>query len=99
MAATLDHLIQYQAMMAKPIWSYCLLKFPKVQFILRRQKEREEEARQAMIEQQFQVIEHIAEAVVAEAQAQGVEIGPEAIAQLMEMVKEAGAELEGEVAE
>ena len=99
-AATLDHLIQYQAIDGE---TYLELlppeSFPKVQYILRRQKEREMEARQAMIEQQFQVIEHMAEEVVAQAQAQGVEITPEAIAQLMEMVKEAGAELEGEVAE
>ena len=98
-AATLDHLIQYQAIDGE---TYLELlppeSFPKVQYILRRQKEREMEARQAMIEQQFQVIEHMAEEVVAQAQAQGVEITPEAIAQLMEMVKEAGAELE-EVAE
>jgi hypothetical protein len=38
----------------------------------------------------------MAEEVVAQAQAQGVEITPEAIQQLMMMVQEAGKEMEGE---
>ena len=96
-AATLDALLQYQAIDGQEYLEMLPPEsFPKVQYILERRKQKEEEARRAMIEQQFQVIEHMAEEVVAQAQAQGVEITPEAIQQLMMMVQEAGKEMEGE---
>lgn len=96
-AATLDAMLQYQAIDGQEYLEMLPPEsFPKVQYILERRKQKEEEARQMMIEQQFQVIEHMAEEVVAQAQAQGVEITPEAIQQLMMMVQEAGKEMEGE---
>lgn len=94
-AATLDSMLQYQAIDGQ---EYLELlppeSFPKVQYILERRRQKEEEARQMMLEQQFQIVEKMAEELVAQVQAQGVEITPEAIQQLMAMVQEASGEIE-----
>lgn len=94
-AATLDTMLQYGAIDGQ---EYLELlppeSFPKVRYILERRKQREEEARQLLLEQQFKIVEKIAEEVVIQAQARGVEIGPEALEQLWAMVKESSQQIE-----
>ena len=94
-AATLDTMLQYGAIDGQ---EYLELlppeSFPKVRYILERRKQREEEARQLLLEQQFKIVEKIAEEVVIQAQARGVEIGPEALEQLWAMVKEYSQQIE-----
>jgi len=96
-AATLDSMIQYNAIDGQEYLEMLPPEaFPKVQYILERRKQKEEEARQLILEQQFQIIERIAEDVVNQAQVQGVEITPEAIEQLMVMVQDASKDMEQE---